>query len=203
MSLPPKREVMMSLLSKSSVYVHLDSRRPGVSVPPRFRGQAQLVLQIGLNLAVPIRDLEVDDEGFSCTLSFSRQPYFCVLPWGSVFAMVDESQRAMVWPDDVPMELAAALQSQAEAQNAKKKAEDEKAKARSRFRALDGGDPLEAGAPTAAAKPRTAPALAAVEDPTLAPVEKQPTAPVVAEPEAKTKTGGERAKRPNHLRLVK
>jgi len=202
--LPPKREVMMSLLSKSSVYVHLDSRAMGVSVPPRFRGQPQLVLQIGLNLAVPIRDLSLDDEGFSCTLSFSRQPYFCVVPWTSVFAMVDETQRAMVWPDDVPTELAAALQSQAQAQQAKKKAEDDKAKARARFRALEGGDPSEPAPPSSPAQLRPAPALAAVEAPTPVPVEKAPSTPSVARPATTKKPGGgEPAKRPNHLRLVK
>jgi hypothetical protein len=202
--LPPKREVMMSLLSKSSVYVHLDSRGTGVSVPPKFRGQPQLVLQIGLNLAVPIRDLSIDDEGFSCTLSFSRQPYFCVVPWGSVFAMVDESQRAMVWPDDVPTELAAALQSQAQAQQAKKKAEEDKAKACAWFRALDGGDSSESAPASSPAQPRPAPALAAVEPPAPIPVEKAPATPAVARPvTAKKPGGGEPAKRPNHLRLVK
>jgi hypothetical protein len=42
----------------------------------------------------------------SCTLSFNRSPFYCVVPWSSVFAMVGDDGRGMVWPDDVPQELA-------------------------------------------------------------------------------------------------
>ena len=70
--LPPKKDVLLALLERSSVFVHLDPRDDSVRVPTWFKKQPQLILQIGLNLAVPIRDLEVDDEAVSCTLSFSR-----------------------------------------------------------------------------------------------------------------------------------
>lgn len=103
--LPPKKDVMLELLAKSGVFLHIDPRREGVSVPVQFRKQAELVLQVGLNMAVQIRDLEVDDDGVSCTLSFNRSPFWCRMPWGSVFAIVsDEDRRGVVWPDDVPPE---------------------------------------------------------------------------------------------------
>ena len=104
--LPPKKEVALALLERSSVFVHLDPRGAAVIVPPWFKKQAQLVLQVGLNMPVPIPDLRLDDEGLSCTLSFNRAPFYCVVPWGSVFAMVGDDGRGMVWPDDVPSELA-------------------------------------------------------------------------------------------------
>jgi stringent starvation protein B len=104
--LPPKKEVALALLERSSVYVHLDPRLAPVVVPPWFKKQPQLVLQIGLNMPVPIPDLRLDDDGMSCTLSFNRSPFFCVVPWVSVFAMVGEDGRGMVWPDDVPAEVA-------------------------------------------------------------------------------------------------
>ena len=104
--LPPKKEVALALLEQSSVYVHLDPRPSAVVVPVRFKKQAQLVLQVGLNMAVQIPDLRLDDDGLSCTLSFDRQPFFCVVPWGSVFAMVGDDGRGMVWPEDVPAEVA-------------------------------------------------------------------------------------------------
>jgi hypothetical protein len=63
-------------------------------------------LKIGLNMPVPIPDLRLDDESMSCTLSFNRAKFFCVVPWMSVFAMVGDDGRGMVWPDDVPQELA-------------------------------------------------------------------------------------------------
>jgi stringent starvation protein B len=105
--LPPKKEVALALLERSKVLVHLDPRKEGVIVPAGFRKQPQLVLEIGLNMPVPIPDLRLDEEGMSCTLSFSRQPFYCVVPWSSVFAMVGDDGRGMVWPDDVPAEIAA------------------------------------------------------------------------------------------------
>ncbi|MBX3190802.1 MAG: hypothetical protein KF819_27640 [Labilithrix sp.] len=104
--LPPKKEVALALLERSNVDVYLDPRAKGVVVPPQFRKEPRLILKIGLNMPVPIPDLRLDDESMSCTLSFSRTPFFCVVPWPSVFAMVGEDGRGMVWPDDVPQELA-------------------------------------------------------------------------------------------------
>jgi stringent starvation protein B len=103
--LPRKKDVVLELLEHATVFVHLDPRGEAVRVPPWFKRQPQLVLQIGLNMAVPIPDLEVDDEGLSCTLSFNRSPFLCVIPWSSVFALVDDRRQGMVWPDDVPPEL--------------------------------------------------------------------------------------------------
>jgi stringent starvation protein B len=111
--LPRKKDVALSLLEQSTVFVHLDPRGEKVRVPPWFKRQPQLVLQIGLNMAVPIPDLQVDDEGLSCSLSFNRAPHFCVVPWASVFALVGENGRGMVWPDDVPPEVQAAAEKQA------------------------------------------------------------------------------------------
>src|SRR5260370_5409666 len=104
--LPPKKEVALALLERSSVYIHLDPRQTPVVVPPWFKKQPQLVLQVGLNMPVPIPDLRVDDEGLSCTLSFNRTPHYCLVTWSSVFGMVGEDGRGMVWPDDVPAEVA-------------------------------------------------------------------------------------------------
>lgn len=152
--LPPKKDVALALLERSSVYVHLDPRQPAVVVPPWFKKQAQLVLQIGLKMPVPIPDLRLDDDGLSCTLSFNRAPFFCVVPWASVFAMVGDDGRGMVWPEDVPAEVTRQAQ----------------------VRAVDGGTPTkEPPKPAAVARdtkaegakpkrPRKRPALSAVSD---------------------------------------
>jgi stringent starvation protein B len=118
--LPPKKEVALALLERSSVYIHLDPRQPAAMVPPWFKKQPQLVLQVGLNMPVPIPDLRLDDDGISCTLSFNRAPFFCVVPWSSIFAMVGEDGRGMVWPDDVPVEVARQAQERAEGPAARK-----------------------------------------------------------------------------------
>jgi stringent starvation protein B len=102
--------VLTKLLEQWSVMVHLDPRPADVRVPSWFKKQPQLALQIGLNLPVPIRDLQIDDEGVSCTLSFNRSPQFCFVPWHAVFALVGEDSRGMVWPDSVPAEITVAQQ---------------------------------------------------------------------------------------------
>jgi stringent starvation protein B len=103
--LPRKQAVALDLLERTSVFVHLDPRRPGVVVPPGFLKQPQLVLQIGLNMAISIPDLDVADEGISCTLSFNKRPHFCKLPWSAIYALIGEQGGGMVWPEDVPPEV--------------------------------------------------------------------------------------------------
>jgi stringent starvation protein B len=97
------------LLLRGSVFVHLDPRRPGVLVPARLRSQAQVVLQIGLDMPVPIPDLRVDEEGIFGTLSFKGIPFTCFVPWAAVFALVGEDAKGMVWSKEMPDEIAAAL----------------------------------------------------------------------------------------------
>jgi len=102
---PSKKDVMLDLLAKSGVFVYLDPRREGVVVPLGFKNQPELMLQIGLNMAVQIRDLEVDEEGITCTLSFNRSPFWVRMPWTAVFALVsDEDRRGAVWAEDAPRE---------------------------------------------------------------------------------------------------
>jgi stringent starvation protein B len=103
----------MALLQGPSVYIHLDPRKPEVIVPPWFKKQAQLVLQVGLNMAIPIPDLKVDEQGVTCTLSFNRSPFWCRMPWSAVYALVGEDGRGMVWPSEVPSEVAAQMENKA------------------------------------------------------------------------------------------
>jgi stringent starvation protein B len=109
--LPPKKEVALALLEGSSMFVHLDPRRSGVLVPKRFHDKPQLVLQIGLNMTIPIPDLKVDDEGITCTLSFNQAPFYCNMPWNAVYALVGEDGRGMMWPTDIPPEVVAQMQA--------------------------------------------------------------------------------------------
>jgi stringent starvation protein B len=146
--LPPKRDVALKLLEESSLFIHLDPRAEGVSVPPWFKKQPQLVLQVGLNMAVPIPDLEVTEKGISCTLSFSRQPHWCFMPWEAVFALVGDDGRGMVWPEDVPAEVArqSDLRGPAPKPAAKKRAPQ--------VASLESAEEPEAEAPKQAGPPR-------------------------------------------------
>ncbi|MBI3206117.1 MAG: hypothetical protein HYZ29_31565 [Myxococcales bacterium] len=160
--LPAKKDVVLALLEQSDVFVHLDPRPEEVRVPQWFKKQAHLVLQIGLNLPVPIRDLEVSDDSISCTLSFNRSPFPCFLPWKSIYALVGSDGRAMVWPDDIPPEVAAQAAKAAAAV-------EEKAAKRAHLRAVsaDGAPAPSEPAPA----PTPIPALAEVaSDPAPAPI---------------------------------
>lgn len=99
---PSKKEVALSILEKGDLHIHLDPRRNGVVVPPKLRALPRLTLQVGYRMAVPIKDLVVDEAGISATLSFERSPFWCSLPWSSVFALAGKDQQGMVWQEDVP-----------------------------------------------------------------------------------------------------
>jgi stringent starvation protein B len=197
--LPRKKDVVLQLLEQATVYVHLDPRPEAVRVPPWFKRQPQLVLQIGLNMAVPIPDLQVDDEGISCTLSFNRSPFLCVIPWASVFALVDENRQGMVWPDDVPPELAAQA-AQAKQAQARPDLKVAPAPAATKPEAPAKAAAVKAGTPSAKAKrarkaatkparPRAEPAAKreAATKPRAAAVTKARVAATAAKPRAAAK----------------
>jgi stringent starvation protein B len=208
--LPPKKEVALALLERSSVHLHLDPRVDGVVVPPWFKKQPQLVLQIGLNMPVPIPDLRLDDDGLSCTLSFNRSPFFCVVPWRSVFAMVGEDQRGMVWPDDVPSELTQKAAAKPEAVPQKREREPQRrdeivpasnkpkrARKKPQLAAVPAREEARGAskaekAPEAEEAPAASPAPAAPEATT------QPRSPVAQQPSRKPKR-----ELPPYLRVVK
>ena len=93
--LPPKLDVARYLLAQGSLFVHLDPRVDTVRVPDWYRSEPQLVLQIGFDMPVPIRDLEVDADGIYGTLSFNRSPFVCQVQWDAVFALAADQNRTI------------------------------------------------------------------------------------------------------------
>lgn len=110
--LPAKKDVARALLLRGSVFVHLDPRLDQVVVPERLRHQPQVVLQVGLDMPVPIPDLRIDDAGVYGTLSFKGAPFTCFVPWESIFALVGEDAKGMVWPTEMPHEIAADMRDE-------------------------------------------------------------------------------------------
>jgi len=105
-----KRQALSAMLERSSVFVMLDARRPGVFVPREHRTNPALVLQIGYGMAVPIRDLKVDEAGVAATLSFGRCPFCCVVPWAAIYALrAEDEPNGTVWEEDIPPDQAALL----------------------------------------------------------------------------------------------
>jgi stringent starvation protein B len=226
--LPPKKDVALALLEQATVLVHLDPRAEHVQVPEWFKRQPQLVLQIGLNMPKPIPDLNVDDQGISCTLSFSNTPHYCFLPWASVYALIGASGRGMVWPDDVPKEVAGqyvvtapkeetkprpALRTVEPEQSADEQAAKADAKKKKRARkAKEAKETEKAARATRAAKPKApAPEKSAEKSrsprvaPALAPaVAATPGSPQRRAPAAQGGAGAKKKRElPPYLRVVK
>lgn len=213
--LPPKKDVALALLEQGSVHVHLDPRTGGVVVPLHFKKQAQLVLQVGLNMAVPIPDLHVEDDGIACTLSFNRSPFYCVIPWAAVFALVGDDGRGLVWPESVPRELqrvappppSAAVPESAKSEPAKPekkprkkksaKADDDAAPASPKS-----GKPVLVSLPRSAAAPVASNKPKAPKEPAGAPLAEVPP-PRAPQPSAQKTAGKPKRELPPYLRVVK
>jgi stringent starvation protein B len=102
---PSKREAFLAFLREGWVSLHLDARRPGVTVPPGFANEPHLVLQYGRNMPIPIPDLDVSEQGVSATLSFSRSPFQTHVPWSAVYVVACTDGRGILYYEDVPEEV--------------------------------------------------------------------------------------------------
>ena len=131
-----KRDFAIALLQESSLFIHLDPRREGATVPSWLKRQPQLVLQVGLNMAVRIPDLDVGEQAICCTLSFNRSPFFCYIPWSAIFGLVGEDGRGRIWPEDVPIEIASQMQQEASKEPAKGNTKSQRPVARARLQAV-------------------------------------------------------------------
>ena len=103
--IPGKKEVLIAFLQRGVAMVHLDARRPGVSVPAQYRGEAHLRLNLSYRYGIP--DFDVGDSQVRATLSFGGRPFHCILPWQAVFGITSPtSGDGQVWPEDLPVEVA-------------------------------------------------------------------------------------------------
>lgn len=190
----------MALLKGPSVFVHLDPRHDDVVVPKWFKKQAQLVLQVGLNMAVTIPDLDVTDDGITATLSFSRSPFWCFMPWSAIYAIVGEDGRGMVWPEDVPGEVAAKPKPALKVVGSKK-ARKKTAKPEGKLQIASAEEPTKRGALKAVAAPRDEAAKDEVAKDEAAKSEAaSDDAAAVASPEGADDT---KSKLPSYLRVIK
>lgn len=214
LQLPPKPEVALALLQTAmSVYVHLDPRPDDVRVPAWFKKQPQLVLQVGLNMAVPIPDLDVGNEALTCTLSFNRKPEYCWIPWSAIYGLVGDDGRGMIWPDSVPAEVAAAAEGRAtkapekrprlhlagsEGPTTKESPTDDATPVREASN--PGGEPLPPGV---APKKKRATRAKRAEPATAAPADQPAQAPQAAKPAVSDEARGSKRELPPYLRIVK
>jgi len=201
---PGKHEVARKLLLKGTVFVHLDPRKDGVVVPAWLKRQPQLVLQVGLDMPLPIPDLRVDDAGVYGTLSFSRTAFSCSVPWEAVFALAGDDGRGMVWPGSMPEEIAAEVARESGRGRVRSVAPDERSDQRIAESESAQGDRDDG--PSGAFRPRTAaPAMAdrprALLSPRPSGLSPDRRAPTAASVDRATQT--KRRVLPPYLRVVK
>lgn len=102
-----KRAALEFLLATNErVKVLIDNVVSGLVLPAYFLDSiaegktAGVVLDLGLNLPIPIRDLKIDDVGFTATLSFNQTAHATVVPWPSVSVIgvaYDKSEAHFHW----------------------------------------------------------------------------------------------------------
>lgn len=108
-----KREKLEEALERGVVMIHLDARQPGVLVPPQFREDFHLRLNLSWRFDPP--DLSIGDWGIRQTLSFNRTPYKVAVPWQAIFAITAHTtDQAWLFPDSLPDEIVQAAARQAE-----------------------------------------------------------------------------------------
>ncbi len=134
--------------------VHLDARCSGVEVPKKYSSDAELRLNLSYRFAS--RDLTVGGDAVSCTLSFGGLPFHCVLPYAAIYAVTSHvTGEALVWPEDLPMDLGSKLERAPELREEPKAEPRAEALAEpAAARASPSSADLEEKTPTAAARPR-------------------------------------------------
>jgi hypothetical protein len=100
-----KREAFEKCLSECYEVVVLVMPAPGVDVPAQSwvtstleadGGRAPvhfMFLRYGLDMAKPIPDLEITDDGIRATLSFSCEPVKTFVPWAAVAGIQSDGER--------------------------------------------------------------------------------------------------------------
>lgn len=100
-----KRDVALKVLEGGTAMVHLDPRRAGVAVPPRFRGDPVLRLNFAYGFNLP--QFVVDEEGVGAILNFNGERASCWVPWEAVFAITapEHGHEGRFWPSSAPREM--------------------------------------------------------------------------------------------------
>ncbi len=109
----PRHDVFRALLELGSktVFIHFATTEPDVLVPEVFEGRSHLVLEVGHNMPIAIRELRVDDLGIFGYFYFSKHGGFqrCFVPWHRIFTMVGKDGRGYAWKEDMPDDVIAAV----------------------------------------------------------------------------------------------
>lgn len=93
-----KLEVFEKFIDMGMVSVTFDTRVPGVSVPPQFRGRPSLVLNFSHRFG--LSDFTYDGLAVCASLSFGGQAFYCVVPWAAVKMLLSHHDNAVAVFDE-------------------------------------------------------------------------------------------------------
>lgn len=93
-----KLEVFEKFIDMGMVSMTFDTRVPGVSVPPQFRGRPSLVLNFSHRFG--LSDFTYDGLAVCASLSFGGQAFYCVVPWASVKMLLSHHDNAVAVFDE-------------------------------------------------------------------------------------------------------
>lgn len=79
-----------------SVLVQVDTSNKDLVIPSYLKANNTTTLEIGYNLVIPIPDLNITEDGFSCTLSFKRVQFHCFVPWDSIIGYGGDAYRHLL-----------------------------------------------------------------------------------------------------------
>lgn len=109
---PEKLRMFARLIERGMVMVTLDARTGIARVPVKLASELQLNLNFSHRFG--LEDFDYDDDGVRASLSFGGHPFFCDLPWSTVYGMTSHVDgERMLWPDSFPRELVSLLPAQA------------------------------------------------------------------------------------------
>jgi hypothetical protein len=109
---PEKLRMFARLIERGMVMVTLDARTGLARVPAKLAGELQLNLNFSHRFGLD--DFDYDDDGVRASLSFGGQPFFCDIPWTTVYGMTSHVDgERLLWPDSFPAELVSLLPAQA------------------------------------------------------------------------------------------
>ena len=80
------RALLEEALNRGKVYLHVNPKVEGVSLPPSLMARDRVPLVVAWG--APGIELDLGETVIAATLRFSGEPFRCVIPWASLLAII-------------------------------------------------------------------------------------------------------------------
>ena len=89
-------------MKEDHVLLHLDARKPGVTVPSHLAQNYSLTLKLSYLFQ---GKTEHNDDEVSSYLKFGDNYFHCIVPWKAIWGITPNKKQNRIWPEDLPKEL--------------------------------------------------------------------------------------------------